>query len=151
MKKVLMPILCALLLILSLAACGSKQTDDAAASAPPLPTPTAGTQITTFDCKVATKEGATIFRVDIYITTLKTTIFGETAASATPETAAIPATGSSPASSMATNVLVEVPANVVVTLTSGKTGKLSDIKTGNIVTMTKTGTVVTAITVVSKK
>ena len=159
MKKILIPTLCALLLILSLAACGGQKIDEdaAAAAASPLPTPTAGTQITTFMCKVTSIKN-TDLKITMYNVTLKTTTYeapsevvpdADEPVSASPSADAALTTKPPSSSGESKNITVVVPPNVVVTLMDGTTGKLSDIKNGNVVNMTMIGTSITEISLVS--
>ena len=156
MKKTLTVILCAVMLALSLAACGSQtkdtDTDAAAASATPLPSPTAGDQLATFMCKVTDKKGTSL-KITMYNITYQSWTYAEPGtedADASPPPTMF--TVKPPSSSgESKDINMDVPANVAVTLMNGAAGKLSDIKTGNVVNVTMVGSVVTALSFVSEE
>ena len=144
MKKIIMPILCAAMLILSLTGCGGSQAQ--LASPTVLPTPTTGSVISSFTGKVTAKKGNT-FTVDMQNGTVNSSTIGDTdktAASPSPApTYSVPGTTK--------GVPVVVPTNAVVTLLNGNTGTISDVKVGSLATFKMTNSVVTAISIVSSK
>ena len=145
MKKILIPALCAVILVLSLAGCGGPAVTP---SPTVLPSPTDGTVVSTISGKVTARKG-NILTVDLQNGSLETTVVGEASPSATVpdvphDTAASGPTG------IAKGIQVVVPTNAPVTLSDGKTGTVADIRVGSTVTFTMISSVVTAVTVEKK-